>query len=150
MPLNQNSSQISSQFWMMFGKYMAPVLSAEGEKINWINYKTGVRYLRFKMKVNKSSITIAIELEHPDSLLQQQQFDVLLNLKKQFQTICGNNWNWEKEVVAADNKVTARVVATLQNVSILNQSQWPDIISFFKTNLIVLDEFWCKFRFAFE
>ena len=87
MPLNQSSSQISSQFWMMFGKYMAPVLSAEGEKINWINYKTGVRNLRFKMQVNKSSITIAIELEHLDILLQQQQFEILLNFKKQFHTI---------------------------------------------------------------
>lgn len=150
MPLNQSSSQISSQFWMMFGKYMAPVLSAEGEKINWINYKTGVRNLRFKMQVNKSSITIAIELEHLDILLQQQQFEILLNFKKQFHTICGSNWNWKKEVIAADNKVTARVEATLESVSILNQSQWPDIISFLKTNLIVLDEFWCKFRFAFE
>ncbi len=150
MAVNKTASQISGEFWTVFGKYMAPVLSAEGEKINWINYKTGVKNLRFNMQVYNNSVLIAIEIDHADILVQQQQFEQLSNFKKQFQFICGSQWQWEEVVVKAENRNCHRVKNTLENVSILNQSQWPEIISFFKTNLILLDEFWSNFKFAFE
>jgi len=47
----KEASQLRKKFWMIFGQYMSPVLSSEGEKINWINYKTGVKGLQFKMNV---------------------------------------------------------------------------------------------------
>lgn len=150
MAVNKTASQISGEFWTVFGKYMAPVLSAEGEKINWINYKTGVKNLRFNMQVYNNSVLIAIEIDHADILVQQQQFEQFSNFKKQFQFICGSQWQWEEVVVKAENRNCHRVKNTLENVSILNQSQWPEIISFFKTNLILLDEFWSNFKFAFE
>jgi len=38
-------AQSRKEFWMIFGQYMSPVLSSEDEKINWINYKSGVKGL---------------------------------------------------------------------------------------------------------
>jgi hypothetical protein len=37
------ASQLKQEFWTAFGQYMGPVLSAEGLRTNWINYKTGVK-----------------------------------------------------------------------------------------------------------
>lgn len=129
---------------------MAPILSAEGEKINWINYKTGVKDLQFNLKIFKDSVSIAIEIDKKDKSSQYLHFEVLEKFKKQFETICGKHWQWEKTVVINEGKTCSRVVATLDKVSILNQSQWPEIISFFKMNLILLDEFWSNFKFAFD
>jgi len=36
----QEASRLREEFWTTFGRYMRPVLSTEGIKINWINYKT--------------------------------------------------------------------------------------------------------------
>ena len=49
----QESSQLKKEFWTAFGLYMKPVPFAEGEKNNWVNYKTGEKHLAFRMDATK-------------------------------------------------------------------------------------------------
>ena len=51
----QEASILKQEFWTSFGLYMNPVLSSEGEKINWVNYKTGEKGIRFKMHADNRS-----------------------------------------------------------------------------------------------
>jgi len=60
-------SQLKQEFWTAFGQYMSPILSAEGIRANWVNYKTGLKHVYFRMNANKRSASIAIELAHPDA-----------------------------------------------------------------------------------
>ena len=69
---------LTKQFWTTFGQYIAPVFSAEGEKINWINYKTAVKFIRFRLQANNNVASIAIELSNPDINIQLQQFQQLV------------------------------------------------------------------------
>ena len=144
------TSILRPQFWSVFGKYMAPVPSAKGEKINWINYKTGVKFTRFNMQCFNNSVFIAIEFSHPDIVLQQQQFDQLAKFKKQFQELCGNDWRWQKTVPEGNNKTISSIAVSIDDVNIMNQSDWPKIISFLKMRLISLDKFWCDYKFALQ
>ena len=77
----KEASQLRKEFWMIFGQYMSPVLSSEGEKINWINYKTGVKGLQFKMNVVQDAASISIEITHPDVAEQKIIFEKLLHVK---------------------------------------------------------------------
>lgn len=61
----QEASKLKQQFWTSFGLYMQPVPSANGEKVNWINYKTGIRHVSFRMNAGDHA-DISIELSHPD------------------------------------------------------------------------------------
>ena len=46
---NRNEmARIKQDFWTSFGKYMLPVQPAGDEKINWINYKTGIKGIFLK------------------------------------------------------------------------------------------------------
>jgi len=65
------ASQIKQAFWTTFGQYIAPQLSADGMKVNWVNYKTGIKYLYFKMDADKSLATIGISITHPDPGIQE-------------------------------------------------------------------------------
>jgi hypothetical protein len=56
----QEASLLTQQFWTSFGQYLVPVLSAEGEKINWINYKTGEKDIRFTMMTGNRTAKISI------------------------------------------------------------------------------------------
>lgn len=141
---------LTQQFWTSFGQYMAPVLSAEGEKINWVNYKTGIRYIRFTMQSVNNTATISIEFSNPDIVVQQYKFDQLTTYKKQFIQKCGDDWQWQKTRNIGDNKTISSITASIKNVSVLNQSDWPEIISFFKPRLICLDNFWSNFKFALQ
>ena len=79
---------LSQQFWTSFGQYMSPVLSAEGEKLSWVNYKTGIKYTRFTLKLIGNTATISIEFSHPDMAVQLSQFDQLAACKKNFIEEC--------------------------------------------------------------
>lgn len=141
---------LSQQFWTSFGQYMSPVLSAGGEKLSWVNYKTGIKYTRFALKLIGNTATISIEFSHPDMVVQLCQFDQLAACKNFFIEECGDDWKWQKMLKVENNKAISNITASIENVSVLNQSDWPEIISFFKPRLISLDKFWSNFKFALQ
>ena len=92
------SSKIRQDFWTTFGQYMKPVPSAQGYRINWQNYKTGVKDVYFRMKTERDFISIGIEICHKDDELQQLYFANCwkLNLKNLGIGNCTNLMIWEK------------------------------------------------------
>lgn len=150
MYTKQEASILTQQFWTAFGLYMAPILSAEGEKINWVNYKTGEKDTRFMMMTVDSTAKISISLSHRDTGLQQLYFNKFLQLKKILLQKTREEWQWKELVANEHGKIISEIYVELQNVSVLNQQDWPAIISFFKPRLIALDIFWCEYKYAFE
>lgn len=146
----QEASFLTERFWTSFGRYLAPVLSAEGEKINWINYKTGVKDIRFIMKADNKCVKISVALSHKNIVLQKLYFDKWIQFKKILHQILKEEWQWLPG--ANDHQIIAvsEIYCLLSNVNIFNQSDWPKIISFFKPRIIALDKFWCEYKFAFE
>jgi hypothetical protein len=146
----QQASQLRHEFWTAFGRYMSPVLSAEGWKINWINYKTGVKHIQFKMQAGSRSATISIELNHPDADRQQICLEQFQQLKNMLQALTGEEWIWELHAYDDSGKLTSRIYKEITGVSVFNKQDWPVIISFLKQRIIALDEFWSNARFSFE
>jgi hypothetical protein len=145
----QQASQLRQEFWTAFGKYMQPILSAEGEKINWINYKTGVKHIYFRMQAGKGA-SIAIEITHPELEKQQQCFQQFVQLKSLFLNSVNEQWEWESMVEDENDKIVSRIYKEMKDVNIFNKAHWPAMISFFKPRLIALDEFWNLVKPGFE
>lgn len=146
----QEASLLTQQFWTAFGQYIAPVLSAEGEKINWVNYKTGEKGIRFIITVNNQAAKISIILSHNDITLQKLYFDKFIRLTKTLHAIVGEEWQWHAFTKDHYGETISEIYTTLQNVNVLNKADWPAIISFLKPRLIALDTFWCEYKYAFE
>ena len=146
----QAAAQLTQQFWTVFGQYMAPILSAEGEKINWINYKTGEKHIRFTMQFFSGAAMIALEIAQPEIVLQQQQFEQPARFKNQFEQIAGNKWIWEKSICNEQQKIISQIKSTLPDINLFDKEDWPKIISFFKPRLIALDEFWSNYKFVLQ
>ena len=146
----QEASLLNQEFWTTLGQYMSPIVSAEGEKINWINYKTGEKNIRFIMQAENKTATISIQLTHKDPVLQRSYYDKLLQLKKALHTITGVSWKWQPLITDQHGHNISIVSIQQDDVTIFNKDQWPQLISFFKTNMIALDKFWCENKFAFE
>ncbi len=143
-------SQINQEFWTTLGQYLAPVLSAEGEKINWVNYKTGEKHIRFIMQTKNNLATVTIELSHKDAGLQEWYFDKFLQLKKILEKETGIEWHWQQMHTDQYGKTTNNISTGLHGLNVLNKSDWHQLISFFKANMVALDAFWCRHKFAFE
>ncbi|MFT3932285.1 MAG: DUF4268 domain-containing protein [Chitinophagaceae bacterium] len=146
----QEASHLKQQFWTSFGQYMSPIPSSEGAKVNWINYKTGIKDIFFKMDAGNKNATIALVLAQADLQRQEIFYNQLLQLKTALHESLQEDWHWQQQVQDENNKIISRVYIQLDNVNIYNRHDWPSIISFFKPRIIALDAFWAEMRFVFE
>jgi hypothetical protein len=143
-------AQLRQAFWTAFGQYMAPVPSAEGWPTNWINYKTGLKHVYFRMHADNRQARIGIELTHSDAGIRELFFEQFLELKTLLHETLGEPWRWELHATDANGLPLSRISAELQPVNLFNRDDWPALISFFKPRLIALDEFWSGAQYAFE
>jgi hypothetical protein len=144
----QAAAQLREEFWTTIGRYMRPVPSAEGVKINWINYKTGLRHVHFRMEVQTSAI-ISISIEHADACIRALYFQQFEEWKPMLHAALNEEWQWQAHVSVAD-KTISRIYQQLRGVSVFNKDQWPDLIAFLKPRLMALDRFWADARYSFE
>ncbi len=141
MYTKEDAALVRSKFWTTFGKYMKPIPNANGEDVNWINYKTGISRVRLKTDVQNGLAFILIEVsgEHE---ARNKIFDSLQRLNF--------HWNTETNILKDEyndsEQLVHQITTTLDAVSVFRESDWPQIISFLKTNLIHFDKFWCEHK----
>lgn len=138
----KTASAVHNRFWETFGKYMAPVLSASGGRIHWLNYQTGIKPIVFRMHVTTMDSYIGIEIMASEMEKRNEYFHRFCVLKTSFEQIAGSGWKWEDEAINMNGEVVSRIFKTLEPVNINNQNDWPVIISFLKPHIISLDAFW--------
>lgn len=150
MYTREQASLVRQQFWTTFGKYMSPILSAEAEKINWINYKTGIPQLFFRMDADKNSATIGIQVMQKDAELANKIYAQLALLQPFLHEALGETWHWEPAATNDFGQPLSTISTSLSPVNIFKESDWPLIISFFKPRLIALDNFWVNHKMIVE
>ena len=144
------ASKLKEQFWITFGKYMKPVPSAEGLFINWVNYKTGVKHIYFRMDAEQKYASIAIEIAHPDAGVRALLFEQFEAFRMILEDTLHESWEWQPTAINNFDKEVARIECVLPKLSVFNQQQWPEIIAFLKPRIIALDEFWVDVKPVFE
>jgi hypothetical protein len=144
------ASQIKQNFWTAFGRYISPHLSSEGMRINWVNYHTGFKHVYFRMEAGTKKASIAIELAHTDTEIQEMFFDKFLYYKNIFSASVNEEWTWALHTSDENGKIISRIYTELQPANVYKQEDWPGIISFLKPRIIALDEFWNNVKEGFE
>lgn len=140
----EEASASRQKFWTSFGKYMSPIPGAEGSKVNWINYKTGVKQINFKMISEAKFAAIAVEISGEESMR--------LLLLKLFTTLGFQllpDIFYEDHFINEHEKEISMISSRLDEVSIFRESDWPAIISFYKENILLFDAFWAEHKDLF-
>lgn len=146
----EEATRLRQQFWISFGQYMKPVPSASGSTVHWINYKTGVKQIFFKMDVDNKKAVISIQLTHPDPGVRHLIFNQFEEFKSMLSATLNEEWDWMQDATDEFGKTVSLITTELINVNIYNQKHWPELISFFKPRIIALDEFWDNVKPVFE
>ena len=144
------TSRIRAEFWITFGQYMKPVPNAQGRRINWPNYRTGVKDIYFRMRAEREFASIGIELGHADEEMQELFFDQFAQLKKLLVSSVGEEWDWKLHAKNEHGQTVSKIEKVLTGVNVMEQADWPKIISFLKPRIIALDEFWDNVKPGFE
>ena len=144
------ASKLKQEFWTTFGQYLALQLSSEGNRVNWINYKTGIKHLYFRMQADQKTASIGIEMANPDSSIQELLFEQFREFKTILTSYLGEEWDWDLHTVDEYGKTISRIYTKIENVSIFKKEDWPTLISFLKPRIIKLDEFWGDAQHSFN
>ncbi|AMM52315.1 hypothetical protein TH61_15520 [Rufibacter sp. DG15C] len=150
MYTREQASQLRQAFWTTFGQYIAPHLSAEGLRTNWVNYKTGLPGVAFKMDADKKSASIAIEMSQADPEIQELYFEQFLALKTLLHETLEEEWEWALHTEDEYGRTVSRIYKEIKPVSVFNKDDWPALISFFKPRIIALDAFWSDAQYSFD
>ena len=145
----QEATQLRKEFWTALGQYLSPIPSSEGEKINWINYKTGVKGIQFKMDADQKKATIGIFITQQDIQKHKELLSQLQGLKDIFHTTLKEQWTWLPQAYE-EGKLISKVFTEKTGVNILKKEDWPGLISFFKPRIIAVDEFWNTVKYGIE
>lgn len=140
------ASALKTKFWTAFGSYLKPVHNAVGQRINWVNYKTGVKHIFLRMDVDKREARIGLECRHSEAQDRLAVFQKLVLHQKVLADLSQTNWTWSQEVYDDFGRPISRIQVTLPNVNIFNQQDWPVIISFLKEQVLILDAFWWEIK----
>lgn len=129
---------------------MKPVPNAEGRRINWPNYRTGVKNIYFRMKAEQEYASIGIEIGHKDEELQELYFMQFKELKNLLKNSLGEEWDWKLITTNEVGQPVSKIEKVLPGVNVMEESDWPKIIAFFKPRIIALDKFWDNVKPGFE
>ncbi|RTQ49226.1 DUF4268 domain-containing protein [Hymenobacter gummosus] len=144
------AAQLRQAFWTAFGQYMQPVPGAEGLPTNWVNYKTGLKHVYFRLHADNRRATVSIDITHPDAGLRELFFAQFEELRLMLEETSGDAWMWEAEATDEYGKPISRIYQELVPVNMFNRDDWPRLISFFKPRIVALDEFWSTAQYAFD
>lgn len=147
----EEAKKLKEQFWTNFGQYLSLTPNEDGDKINWVNYKTGVKHLYFRMETEGKTARIFIEISHPDAGMRELMYEQLLTYRQMLHGALDEEWEWDAYYEDSEGKQTARVSKSLtEKTSVFDPNDWPTLISFFKPRLLSLDSFWSSAKYGFE
>ncbi len=112
-----------------------------GEKIRWVNYRTGVNSIRFKIEAQKNTSSVSIDIVNNDEWVREVFFEQF----EEFKTLLTNSMDdleWVKSYRVDSGVYIGRIYTELNGPSINNESEWGEIYQFFEKNLVALHEFW--------
>lgn len=130
---------------------MSLVPNEDGLKINWVNYKTGIKHLYVRMEADHKTAKIYVAISHPDEGIRELMFTQFKEYKNVLHAELGEEWIWSENHYDEYGKNTTRIGIELdKNVSVFKAEDWPTLINFFKPRIIALDQFWSNAKYGFE
>lgn len=146
----EEAKELTTLFWTSFGKYMNKHKPQYAKNIKWVNYKTGVKDIYFRLNADKNSASISIEIQHSDASIRNLFFEQFEELKTIFNYIVGD-WIWDKEAFNNMGIPISKIYINHEKkVNIFIKDTWADCFKFFELNIVKVDEFWSEFNEIFK
>lgn len=130
------------KFWTGFGRFMGKHSSVRGRKQKWLNYRTGVKHLYFRMDADKRSARISIDIQHPDPGIRELFYEQWCEYQALLKNLTGLEWTWLPSYHHPPDQEIARIYVEKEGVNLYKEEDWPTIWAWFEPIMLGLDELW--------
>lgn len=141
---------LRTQFWTAFGRLMTRNISAFGPKTKWLNYRTGIKGLFFRVHADTKVARVSIDLQHSDSGIRELFYEQLLEVQNLLHSTTETTWEWIPEMYLETGQCISRVFVEKTGLNLYDQATWTDYFEFFEQHLVGFDEIWSMVKPIFE
>jgi len=145
----REAQALRTEFWIQFGKIMAHQVSESGESVNWINYNTHVKGVRFRVEIEGGNILTSIDIDYADLSIQElhwDQFEETLGILKGF----WGDFEWNRKVEGIHKHPIGRAWKQCTLGHIYDKTTWPDMFAYLKSEYLAFDAYWVMVYDVFE
>jgi len=139
----------TADFWNSFGFYMKKY-NVDFGRIRWVNYRTNVKDIYFRLDVTNKKATFSLELQHKNDGIRELFFEQFKELKVVLEDNIKADLIWEEVAFNSFNQPMSSISEELNNVSIYNRDDWTQIFHFFEKRMIGVHTFWVEFQEIFK
>ena len=139
----------TADFWNSFGLYMKKY-NADFGRIKWVNYRTNVKDIYFRLSITNKQASIAIELQHKDDGIRELMFDQFKELKVILEDNVNGELIWNGVTFNRFNQPISSISEELTNVSKYNRDDWQATFQFFEKRIVGFHTFWVEFQEIFK
>jgi hypothetical protein len=136
---------IRTEFWESFRKRMEKARSASGRRKNWVNYKSNIRDIYFRMDVTGQEAYFAIDIQFQDEGIREIVWEQFMEAAALMRGLIGEEMECLPDTVLNPGLTVHRLKWTKHNVSLFESSDHEKIQTFLEQKIRGLDEFWTDF-----
>jgi len=140
---------IKTEFWIAFGVYMKKH-NKEFGRVKWVNYKSHVKDIYFRLDFTEKKASFSIELQHRDDEIRELFYDQFKELKTMLTSSVEDDLVWEPLVFNKFDNPISRISCELPKVRLYNKDNWSEVFQFFESNMVGLHRFWTNFGLIFK
>ena len=128
----KEAQQYRKEFWTAFGRFMTRNRNDFGMKMNWLNYKTGLRHVYLRSHADNKKARVSIELQHPDAGIRELFYEQFLEAQNLLHNLTGNEWTWQPEWHNEHGQEISRIFIEKEPLNLYEKSDWTDFFEFFE------------------
>lgn len=138
----EEGKEMRKRFWTAFGRYMQKHRSARGPKQKWLNYRTGVPHVFFRLDADNRTTRISIDIQHKDAGIRDLFFDQFEELQMLLESTLGEAWTWERSYFLETGREIGRIYTERKGWNLYDEQYWSEMFPWLGNRLVALDEIW--------
>lgn len=132
----EESKKIRQEFWTSFGKEFPH---------KWLLYNTKMKEIQLKFTFDRKVAQVSLDIADEDEMIRAYYFEKIQSLQKVLKTDYLPEAVLEENYELPEGKMISRVYVQIENVSIHNKKDWPEVKKFLSTKMLLLEEFFKDF-----
>ena len=138
--------QYKINFWEEFKQQMSKHRSASGRKMNWLQYKTDIKYIFLRLETNKSTVRVCFDIQFKDADIRAIVWEQMGELKKVLTDEMGEEGVWEEHYWNETISDFSRIYWEKTDLNYLNPEKKSAIFDFFEDKSIRFDKFYDVYK----
>lgn len=135
-----------TNFWNEFKTLMQKERSADGKRINWLNYPSGLKDIYVRIDADKRHTYLSIDIQSKDDGIRAIIYEQFTEMRRVMEDIMGYKAEWIEHYFVTNTNEISRIWWELPDVSMFKKEDKVIIFDFLKTRLVAFDEFYSEFK----